>query len=231
MGVMSKKEVMTDIDLITTSCLESIPSDQYRMLFSKVDRLCRLENKKIIAVTSSIKGEGKTTTVSNLAVVAARDFGKRSLLLDGDFNNPALSFIFDAKKGPGLVDVLREKHRLGEVIRRSPIENLAILPMGTPSSYTGENNIWASARMKDVLREVREWFDYIWIDAPPILPMFDMTVISESVDGILLVVQAGETPASLLAQAVKSINSKKIIGSVLNRAKAPWPSKYYKYGY
>lgn len=209
----------------------STDSDHYRMLFSKVDTLCRKGKKKAIAMTSSIKGEGKTTTVANLAVAAARDFGKRSLLVDGDFNNPELSVQFGMTEGPGLIDVIGEQSRLGKTIRRSPIGNLAILPMGQCSDTKKGSNVWTSAGIKDVLREVRGWFDYIWIDAPPVLPLFDMNVISESVDGILLVVQAGETPTPLLSQAVKSLDSKKIIGSVLNRAKIPWPPKYYKYGY
>ncbi|MEO1859135.1 MAG: CpsD/CapB family tyrosine-protein kinase [Verrucomicrobiales bacterium] len=228
---MNKNEVTTEVKLITECLPKSIASDRYRMLFSKVDLNCRLEGKKIIAVTSSIKGEGKTTTVSNLAVVAARDFGKRCLLLDGDFNNPALSLVFGKTKNPGLIDVLENRVRLGEIIRKSPIQNLAILPMGRPSPSTSKNHIWASEKIKKILSEVRGWFDYVWVDAPPILPMFDMTVISEAVDGILLVVQSGKTPTSVLSLAVKSLDSKKVIGSVLNRAKVSWPSTYYNYRY
>ncbi len=85
--------------------------------------------------------------------------------------------------------------------------------------------------MKDVLADVRDRYDYIWIDAPPILPLFDMSVISETVDGILIVIRAGETSEAVLSQAVKVLGSNKVIGSVLNRSKKTWGSRPYEYGY
>lgn len=183
----------------------------------------------MIALTSSVKGEGKTTTTANLAIVAARDFGKRCLIIDGDFKNPTLAKKFEMPDESGLIDVIEGKVQLGNALKRGPVENLAILPMGRRSGK--ENNIWTTDEIKHILTEVRAWFDYIWIDAPPILPLFDMSFISDSVDGTLIVVRAGEVPEQVLAQAIKSLGSSKIIGSVLNRAKMDWPSRYYEYGY
>ena len=215
--------------LVTLTRRASLASDRYRMLFAKVDQLCRMPEKKMIALTSSVKGEGKTTTSSNLAVVCARDFGKRCLIVDGDFKNPTLAKQFELGDEPGLIDVIEGKVQLGSAFRKGPVENLAILPMGRRSGK--ENNIWTTEEIKHVLTEVRAWFDYIWIDAPPILPLFDMSLISDSVDGILVVVRAGEVPEQVLTQAMKSLGSSKIIGSVLNRAKMEWPAQYYGYGY
>lgn len=215
--------------LVALTRKASLASDRYRMLFAKVDQLCRTPEKKMIALTSSVKGEGKTTTAANLSIICARDFGKRCLIVDGDFKNPTLAKKFEMADELGLIDVIEGKVQLGNALKRGPVENLALLPMGRRSGQ--ENNIWTTEEIKHILTEVRAWFDYIWIDAPPILPLFDMSLISDSVDGILIVVRAGEVPEQVLAQAIKSLGSSKIIGSVLNRAKMDWPSPYYEYGY
>ncbi len=210
--------------LVTLTEPMSVASDGYRTLFAKIDSLCRVDEKKVLAVTSAVKGEGKTTTTSNLAVVAARDFGKRCLIVDGDFSQPTLARRFGLREEAGLVDVIAKKCPLGSAMRRGPTENLTLFPMG--HRPVKESNVWTSDGMKDVLREVQAWFDYVWIDAPPILPLFDMSVISNAVDGILIVARAGKTLDHLLSQAVKSIGASKIIGSVLNGAVGEWPFKY-----
>lgn len=223
--------------LITLNEPISVVSDRYRMLFAKTDSLCRKQEKKVIAFTSAIKGEGKTTTTANMAVVGARDFGKRCLLIDGDYRNPALAKRFGIPAGPGLVNVILEGARLGDTIRRGPVTNLAILPMGRSEGSRleaegkKEGNIWTSERIKEVLKEVRGWFDYVFLDAPPILPLCDMNLISESVDGVVIVIRAEAIPEQLLLQAMKSLDATKIIGTVLNRAEITWPSRYYQYGY
>lgn len=228
-----RKQIMSDAErgnsLAALHHPVSIVSDRYRMLFAKVDQICRAKEKKLIALTSAVKGEGKTTTAANLAVVCARDFGKRCLVMDGDFKNPTLARRFGMTEEPGLSEVVSGKCRLGGAIRKGPIPNLAILTMG--QHFQTENNVWTSEKMKTVIQEVRGWFDYVWVDAPPILPLFDMSLISESVDGILIVVRAGEIPEQVLAQAIKSLGTSKVIGSVLNGAKMDWHSRYYGYGY
>ncbi len=228
-GIQRKK--VGGAGLITLHSPRSIATNHYKMLFSKVDRICRREKKKVIAVTSSVKGEGKTTTVSNLAVVGAKNFGERTLLIDGDFNNPSVPQQFELPSGQGLVDVFEGTCQLGEVIQKTSIENLAILHVGHISQARRDKNIWATKQMAEAIEEMRGWFDYIWIDAPPILPLFDMNVISQLVDGMLLVVQAGKIPKAVMLQSLKSIDSRKFIGSVFNRSKISWPQKNYSHHY
>ncbi len=215
--------------LITLDDPVSLASEQYRLLFAKIERLCKVEGKKVIALTSAIKGEGKTTTAANLAVVCARDFGRRCLILDGDFRNPALARCFNLSSEAGLTDVVRGSLQIGSVTQRGPVENLTLLPMGpTPGR---ENNLWTSPVMNSILSEVRGWVDYVWVDAPPILPILDMNLIADMVDGILMVVRAGEVPAAVLAQAAKSLSSPKLMGAAMNCAEATWATQYYGYGY
>lgn len=127
--------------------------------------------------------------------------------------------------GPGLAEVIAKKCQLASALKQGPIENLMLLTMG--HGLERENSVWATKGIKVIISEVREWFDYVWIDAPPILPVFDMSLISESVDGILVVVRAGETPEPLLAKAIKSLGTSKVIGTVLNRTKM---ARYDQYG-
>lgn len=227
-NIQQEKEAM---ELIAIHSPQSIAVNHYKMLFSKVNRICRRTNKKVIAVTSSVKGEGKTTTVSNLAVVGAKIFGERTLLIDGDFNAPSLPMMFGLPKGHGLVDIVEGKCRIGEAIQKTSIENLAILHIGRIKPEGKDNNIWASKQIAQAIEEIRECFDYVWIDAPPILPLFDMNVISQLVDGMLMVVQAGKIPKAVISRSLKSIDSQKFIGSIFNRSKVSWPQKDYTHHY
>ncbi len=222
--------------LIVLDELDTLVTDRYRLLFAKIDLISRKEGKKIIAITSALKGEGKTTTSSNLAVVSARDFGKRVLLIDGDFKNPSVAKSFGVGQSIGLVNVIAKECLIDDAATEGPVPGLTILTMGklSPQKNTfqrEEGHIWTSNGMKEVLADVQGHYDYIWIDAPPILPLFDMSVISETVDGILMVIRVGETSEAVLSQAVKVLASNKVIGSVLNRSKKKLGSRYQDYGY
>jgi len=208
----------------------SLSSDQYRVLFAKIDLHCRADGKKIIAVTSTLKGEGKTTTAANLAVVCARDFGKRCLLIDGDVRHPSVATTFQIAEAMGLADVIGKRCLLENAMKRGPVEHLTLLTIGGSGKQEGQ--IWASDSIRDMLSEARGWFDYIFIDAPPILSHVDINLITEFSDGVLLVVRAGLAEEALLGQAVKSLGRSKIIGALLNGEKSEWPIKNkHQYGY
>ncbi len=238
-GSSYKKDISKQ-GVIVLNKAASFVSDRYRLLFAKIDLISRKEDKKVIAITSAVKGEGKTTTSSNLAVIAARDFGKRVLIIDGDYKNPSLAIRFGVKGSLGLLNVISGECDLTQGLTTGPVENLSLLTMGrqvrrgeSELAIKGNAHIWTENGIQKILKEARLSFDYIWIDAPPILPLFDMSVISEAVDGIVLVVKTGVTPEAVLSQAVKTLGSNKIIGSVLNCAKTSWKYGYgqYKYKY
>ncbi len=230
-SVLKQRVVVLDEDA-------SFVTDRYRLLFAKVDLVSRKEDKKVIAITSAVKGEGKTTTTSNLSVVSARDFGKRVLVIDGDYKNPSLARKFGVQDEVGLLNVISKECDFSDALTPGPIENLSLLTMGRQAVHPSKKGahkdnayIWTERGIISILKNVRDQFDYIWIDAPPILPLFDMSVISEAVDGIVLVVKTGETPEAVLTEAVKTLGSKKIIGSVLNRAEMSWKHGYNRYSY
>jgi polysaccharide chain length determinant protein (PEP-CTERM system associated) len=243
-------------DLVSLVDPGSILSEQYRLLFLKSHRICQEKNKRILAITSSLKGEGKTTTACNLAITTARDFGKKTLLIDADFKNPSVGKYFKLKQdqtAPGLMDVVTKRCSLESALVKGPVENLTILPMGRISRKSMDNNLSMDG-LNDVLAHVRgqyyniSWddtssdflhtgetetglFDYIFIDAPPIVPTFDMNLISDAVESILFVVRSGEAPKHIITRAMKLLDRNKIIGAVLNRASVPWMARAYEYGY
>jgi len=112
--------------LIVLDELDTMITDRYRLLFAKIDLISRKEGKKTIAITSSLKGEGKTTTSSNLSIVSARDFGKRVLLIDGDFKNPSVAKAFGLDKSVGLVNVISKECSIDDAVLDGPIQGLTI---------------------------------------------------------------------------------------------------------
>ena len=239
-------------DIFTIREPHSPMSEQYRLLFSKVDRICHASRKFVVAVTSSVKGEGKTTTIANLAVVAARDFKKRCLLIDADFKNPSIGKAFQIPQKMGLVDFMHNRCTLESIFWHSPLQDLTILTSGhianpqetTPSleglkdiisKVRGQyyNVLWdeAQGEFLQMAQQDIGMYDYVFIDTPPLVPVFDMNIISEVVDAIIFIVRAGEVPKHIVTKAFNLLDKSKVIGTILNGAKVPWPNRAYEYGY
>jgi len=204
----------------------SIMTEQYRILFAKINQLTKGEEHPIIAISSPIQGEGKTVTALNLAIVAARDFGKKTLLIEGDFKNPRLSRSINAKLHVGLSDILLDKSDLHSTLLVSGHGKLSVLPAGT--SIQNSLTLLNSPRLKELLGTLKEIYDIILIDSPPILPLPDMHIFEELVDSIVLVVRAESTPKDALVMALDSLATDKLLGIILNDVKQPL-GRYYRY--
>ncbi|MEK7703131.1 MAG: CpsD/CapB family tyrosine-protein kinase [Nitrospirota bacterium] len=240
--------------LISLSDPVSPVVEQYRRLFSRIDNACKEEAKRVIAVTSSVAGEGKTTTISNLALIAARDFGKKVLLIDAHFRNPMVANYFNLKPGPGLFDVMMHQAKLENVFVPGGHPNLTLMPAGQippggkvhlvfeqfKEILLAVRNQYHTIRWEDALEDFHQTgqqeaglFDYVLVDAPPVIPMSQIYPIAEAVDGIVFVVSAGVASKQTILQATKVLNLSKIICAVLNRSHA-WPLQYPEdmyYGY
>jgi capsular exopolysaccharide synthesis family protein len=210
---------------------DSIITEQYRILYAKMHELHKEKSQKVFAISSSLQGEGKTVTALNLAVVIARDFDKKTLLLEGDFKAPAISRYLKAELESGLVDLLLSKDDIqstlipfADTLIPFADDNLSLLP--AVKSVRNSSGLLSSQRMRDLLETLREQYDFILIDAPPILPLSDMQIFEEVVDGILMVVRAEKTPRDALSKAVYSLRTDKIAGIVLNDIRQPLPEAY-----
>ena len=154
-----------------------------------------------MAVTSAIKGEGKTTTVINLGYTLARDFGKRVLLLDCDFVCPELKHFSETPIKYGLADCCRGDIPVEEAMTSFTDIPCWIMPAGRIGP--GSTELLKTGPLERVLAQLREKFDYILLNAPPILPVATMNVLERHTDLLLLVVRANLTSQQVVKRAVR----------------------------
>jgi capsular exopolysaccharide synthesis family protein len=174
-------------------------------------------NQGVFVVTSSGPGEGKSTTAANLALAFA-DAGQRVALLDGDLRLPRVAEYFGIEGGIGLSDVLAGRVQLNDVIQRWGRSALFLLPAGTVPPNPAE--LLGSPAMENLIETLKEAFDVVIIDAPPLLLVTDAAVIARVTTGALLIAAAGSSQANRLTDAAKSIESvgARVLGTVLTKA-------------
>ena len=193
--------------------------------FANVDR-----SVQVLAVTSPLPGEGKSTTALNLAVAYA-EAGQSVLLIEADMRCPNLAEYLGLEGAVGLSDLLAGLVDADDVIQRWGRDRLGFLASGqvppNPSELVG------SAAMAALLEEQRKRFDIIVVDTPPLLPVTDAAALSPCVDGLVLVSRAAKTPQARVAAAMASLRAvdAPLLGCVLNAVRAKEGSGYYAYGY
>lgn len=212
---------------------DSFIAEQYRVLYTKIHDLRQENTHKIFAITSALQNEGKTVTALNLAVVMARDFGKRTLVLEGDFRRPSIPLYLKVDLEEGLVDILSSKSDLQPTL--VPVantlvpfadNNLAVLPAVRRTQSS--TSLLRSPRMRELFGLLREQYDFILIDSPPILPLAEMNIFEEIVDGIVLIVRAESTTRDTVMKALDTLGSDKVLGIVLNDVHQA-PFSHYRY--
>ena len=192
----------------------SMAAEQYRVAAARVQLLNTNAGSRVVAVTSAVKGEGKTTTVINLGYTLARDFGKRVLLLDCDFVFPELQYFSETPARYGLVDCFRDNVSVEEAMTSFTDIPCWILPTGQVGH--GSTELLKTGPLERVLSQLRDKFDYILINAPPILPVATMNVLERHTDLLLLVVRANLTSQNVVKRALDSLRVSNPIHVVLN---------------
>ena len=206
--------------LVTLKEPDSPVTEQFRILYTKLswlnDRRPYNETKSysVFAISSALKNEGKTITSLNLAIVAARDFGKKTLLIEADFKDPKIASYLGLKADIGLADVLLNNFDIQSCTMTYGHDNLSILPVGL--SMQNSSPVLSSTHIKSLISTLRERYDHIFIDCPPIIALPDMNLIERLVDGVVLVVRAERTPRNLLTMASRSLQGDKLLGLILN---------------
>lgn len=215
--------------------LEFTATEQYKLLRTNLDfTLPQNEKCPVIGVTSSMRGEGKSTTAINLAYVIAEK-GKKVLLIDGDLRIPSIAKKIGINSVPGLTSLLMGNGAQMRDFQSNLLSNLYIIPSGeippNPSELLG------SQRMKSILNDLKESFDYIIIDLPPVNVVSDALSITELITGVVLVVRESYTEKKELERCCRQleISNVKVLGMVLNEAKNDGSAfskyKYKKYRY
>jgi capsular exopolysaccharide synthesis family protein len=188
-----------------------------RTLRTNLERLSRDRPVHVVVVTSSVESEGKTTVAGTLAVTLAR-LEAEVLLIDADLRKPGVTRLFDLKPGKGLNLLLRSKVGFDESLRVGPVAGLRILP----TEPDGEAGDLLARRFGDVVREARNRFDVVVVDAPPLLGADDARTLAALCDGVLMVV-AADTLAASVSEASSALDAlgARVLGVVANRARDP----------
>ena len=219
---------MAEINLITQYDKKSPISEAYRAIRTNLQFACTGKLIKMISFTSATPSEGKSTTVSNLAVVMAQ-IGKRILLIDCDMRKPVQHKLFGLSNR-GLSNCIATGISLDDVIQKNVIDNLDILPSGPVPPNPSE--ILCSDKMGEILKTVAAEYDYILLDTPPVLLVTDTVVIAAKVDGVVVLISSGEVSVDDARSAKTRLiqGGANILGVILN--KVPIRHRYgYDYNY
>ena len=213
--------------------LEFTATEQYKLIRANLDfTLPEDEKCPVIGVTSSMRGEGKSTTAVNLSYVFAEK-GSKVLLIDADLRIPSIAKKLGIDPTPGLTDLLRGRGGQFPEFRSYLLDNWFVLPAGdippNPSELLG------SSRMENVLTKLREMFDYIIVDLPPVNIVSDAVSISSSISGMIVVIREDHTEKKELERCFRQLrlSNVNVLGCVMNEAKTGGGSygKYKKYKY
>lgn len=217
-----QRKVVIDHDMDPAS------REQYRRLATGLHAAQATGGLKVVMMASAVASEGKSLTSSNLALTLSESYQRNVLLIDGDLRRPSLHTIFGLEPNPGLAEGL-----LSTDDRKLPLHRvssrLTVLTAGQPTS--DPMGALASDRMRRLVEEARETFDWVVIDTPPIGLLSDASLLSQIADGAILVVKAGSTPHDLVQRAIATLGKDRVLGVVLNRAEAPNAAGYKYHNY
>jgi capsular exopolysaccharide synthesis family protein len=207
---------------------DSPHAEAYRVLRTNVLFTRKDETFNTLTIVSGGAGEGKSTTLFNLAVVFAQN-GNRVLIIDSDLRRPSMHKFLKVSNSMGLTDVLLGQKKLEEVIQTSSLPTLDFLPSGKlPSSSMG---ILSSQQMKDLIAEVKRRYDFVFFDSPPIMGVSDAVVLASEVDISLQVIQYRKYPQAMTLRAKQMVSKVGgyLVGIVLNNINMSQDENYYYY--
>jgi len=223
---------MAEIDLITQYNKKSPVSEAYRAIRTNLQFAGAGKPLKLISFTSATPSEGKSTTVSNLAIVMAQN-EKNVLLIDCDMRKPVQHKKFGLPNR-GLSNYIATGAALEKVIQKNVLPHLDILPSGPVPPNPSE--LLSSTKMEEVLQAVRDAYDYVLLDMPPVLPVTDAVVMSSKVDGVVLVLSSGDISPEEANRTKAQLEQggANILGVILNKVptqRGYGYSHYYYYYY
>ena len=220
---------MAEIDFITHYDSRSPVSEAYRAIRTNLQFAGAGKQLKTLVFTSAVPSEGKSTTVANLAIVMGQD-DKHILLIDCDMRKPVIHRRFGLLNR-GLSNCFAEDLPLKEVIQADVFPNLDVVTSGPVPPNPAE--LLGSKKMKALLQEAAEAYDYVFLDMPPVLAVTDAALMSSQVDGTVLILGSGDISPDEGKQA-KSLLEKvhaNILGVILNKVPQHHKSGYYYYYY
>jgi len=228
LGVPVLAVIPKDVGVLHKQSGLSPDAEAYRILRTNIEFNRKSADANAITIVSGGAGEGKSTTLVNLAYICAQG-GYNTLMIDGDLRRPKLHTFFDINNSVGLTNYLTTALQLEDVILQTPIENLYFMPSGIlPADAAGILN---SRRMSELIADVKNRFDLVLIDSPPILGVSDASVLASEVDLTIIVIQHRKLPRTMLLrvkQAIENVGGN-LLGVVLNNVDVRSDSQYQYY--
>ena len=232
--------------LVTHFNPKEFSAEAFRILRTNIDFFCHERNYQTFLFSSSSMNEGKSTILANLSIAFAQQ-GKKCLLLEANLRRPSLDQMFGVQSEIGLSDILIEKNpwekcvmsvtdlalgnmHLNDILSTPGLQNFFFIPQG--NAQTNPTELLSSGRMNQLLATLKEEFDIIFIDTPPILPVADGIVLSKKVDGVILVYKVGAVPKKAFQLCKERLDAVEanILGVVLNGLRPETAgSSYSKY--
>lgn len=228
LGVPVLAIIPKNINLLHKAEGDTPDAEAYRILRTNIEFNRANPEANTISMASGGPGEGKSTTIANLAFICAQG-GYSTLIVDADLRRPVQHLLFDLSNEFGLTNYLTTDMDLDQAILPTSVENLSILPSGVlPSDAVGILN---SQRMSDTIAELKMRYDIVFFDSPPILGVSDASVIASEVDQTVIVVQHRRFPRAMLTrvkQAIVGVGGT-VLGVVLNNVDLKHDQNYYYY--
>jgi len=224
-----KKEKPSPDDLIIYEKSTSTVAEAFRTLRTNLQYLAPEKELKSLVISSAAPREGKTFVVANLALTLSQ-MGHRTLIIDADFRKPGIEKIFGVEGKPGLSDAIIGEVSWREGIKATRYKNLYLLPVGNIPPNPVE--LLASDKMTGVLSEIRNEYEYILLDTPPVLPLTDAVVLTRKVDGAILVLRYHRVEIEAVLRAKERFESvdAPLLGAILNAVEiSRFHSSYYYY--
>jgi capsular exopolysaccharide synthesis family protein len=213
--------------LVALSDPSSPAAEAFRLVSIRLREMRRERPLKSILISSTSPQEGKSLIAANLACTLARVSRQTVLLLEGDVRRPSQEALFRVEPMPGLCEHFHGARSLRDSIYRLDEAGIWLLPAGRAHDNSPE--VIQAATLSALTAQVAEWFDWVIIDSPPILPLADTSVWEKVADGLLLVARRGVTAKRKLKRGAEVIDQKKLIGMILNSSTGSTDEDYYYY--
>ena len=226
--VVKRSTLPADETLVTAPAPNRVSVEQYRRLASMLHEAQTERGLKSIIVTSAVPKEGKTLTAANLALTLSESYTRRVLVIDADLRRPSLHTVFRIANNRGLSEVLRGERLDSVVVKLTP--HLSVLPSG----HIDENPTAAlsSERMRQLVEECKQKFDWVLLDTPPIGLLSDAQLVVRLAQSALFVIRAGVTPFQQVDRAIAELGRDYVFGIVLNGVEQQaMPARDYYDGY
>jgi len=228
LSVYQAAHVAVGQELVAMWYPRSAVAEQYRVAATRLGLIAGKQKSTVVCMASALMGEGKTATSLNLAYVLARDLNRKTVLVDCDLHRPMVHAYTGLESTAGLVEVLLGHKTLDQCLEYHEQLGVWILPAGIEGSGTAA--LAHVDRLSELIQGLRERFEYVVLDAPPLLPVAEAMLIVRMADVVVHVVRARSTPRDAVASAIKMIGQERAVAVVLNGVEAKdAPYSYYNY--